>query len=246
MRVVVQLPQPSGPPTAGGYVCVENGILPVVPARRDPRRDALLLLEPATVADAKPAKVSPGKDVAVRIFGLRFQPEIVAVPAGAQVVFRNDDRLAVTLVSSEAPGLFPSAPLQPGASLSVAAPSGTQTLSVRVLEQPQMRATLLTPRGPHRHLKWSPSGEVGLVEMDVPAGVYMARMFFAHHYVASQALTVPEAVATSASKDGQAATEIVLRTTLSSSMSPSASPSASPDGTSPPPSTDAGRGGSAE
>jgi hypothetical protein len=240
VRVVVQLPQPSGPPSTFGYVCVENGILPVVPSRRDPRRDALLLLEAAEPsADAKPAaKASPAKDVAIRIFGLRFQPEILAVPAGAQVVFRNDDRLPVTLVSSEAPRLFPTTPLPPGATLAVVAPPGTGTLSVRVLEQPQMRATLLTPRGPHRHLRWSPSGEVGVVEMDVPPGVYMARVFFAHHYVASQALTVPDPAVPGRASDSKEATEIVLRTTPASSLSS--------DGPSPRPSTEPGRGGSAE
>ncbi len=240
MRVVVQLPQPSGPPATSGYVCVENGILPVVPPRRDPRRDALLLLEPAdSQPEAKPAsKAGPSKDVAIRIFGLRFLPEIVAVPAGAQVVFRNDDRLPVTLVSSEAPRLFPSAPLPPGATLSVVTPPGTSTLSVRVLEQPQMRATLLTPRGPHRHLKWSPSGEVGVVELDVPPGVYRARVFFAHHYVASQALTVLDRAATGAAA-GLEATELVLRTTPAPPLPSSNSPSSRP-------SIEDGRGGAAE
>ncbi len=101
-----------------------------------------------------------------------------------------------------------------------------------------MRATLLTPRGPHRHLRWSPSGEVGVVEMDVPPGVYMARVFFAHHYVASQALTVPDPAVPGRASDSKEATEIVLRTTPASSLSS--------DGPSPRPSTEPGRGGSAE
>lgn len=253
VRVVVQLPQPSAPPERHGYVCVENGTLPVVPPRRDPRRDALLLLEPSEgSAEAKPgAKPAASKDVAIRIFGLRFLPEIVAVPPGAQVVFRNDDRLPVTLVSSEAPRLFPNASLPPGATLSVVTPPGVNTLSVRVLEQPQMRATLLTPRGPYRHLKWSQSGEVGVVEMDLPPGVYMARVFFAHHYVASQSLTVPAPPAGGGPGTSKDATEIVLRTTAASSpaLAPSLSPPSAPPspGEVPPsPSTDEGRAGSAE
>ena len=228
VRVVVHLPQPSGPPPVAGYVCMENGVLPVVPPRRDPRREALLLIEPvepidsARPADAVPAATQPGpgankKATTVRIFGMRFQPEVVAASDGVPVVFRNDDRLPVTLVSSEAPRLFPTTPLLPGATLAVSLPDGINTLSVRALEHPQMRATLLLPKGPWRHFRWSQGGDIGLAELDLPAGVYVARVFFAHHYVASQALTVPaDDPAAAAGKPlrpgaGAEATEIVLR-----------------------------------
>ena len=220
VRVVVHLPQPSGPPSTAGYVCVENGVLPVVSSRRDPRRDALLLIEPVepSSAAAKPAAAVAKKAPTVRIFGMRFQPEIVASTDGTPVVFRNDDRLPVTLVSSEAPRLFPSTPLQPGATLSVSVPAGMNTLSVRVLEHPQMHATLLVPKGPWRHLKWSAGGDMGLAELDLSPGVYVARVFFAHHYVASQALSVPADEATDAAGKPPAkpagaqadATEVVL------------------------------------
>lgn len=228
VRVVVHLPQQSGPPSAAGYVCVENGVLPVVPPRRDPRREAMLLIEPveptptaqlaeADAADGKAGSSATKKSSTVRIFGMRFHPEIIAATEEVPVVFRNDDRLPVTLLSVEAPRLFPTTPLLPGATLAVAIPAGLSTLSVRVLEHPQMRSTLLVPKGIWRHLKWSHGGDIGLVELDLPAGVYVTRVFFAHHYVASQALTVAtdEPAAASADNTRHAAsteaTEIVLR-----------------------------------
>lgn len=241
VRVVVHLPQQSGPPSTAGYVCMENGVLPVVPPRRDPRRDALLLIEPVepTSAAAKPTAATAKKAPTVRILGMRFQPEIVASSDGTPVVFRNDDRLPVTLVSSEAPRLFPSTPLQPGATLSVAVPAGMNSLSVRVVEHPQMHATLLVPKGPWRHLRWSAGGDMGVAELDLPGGVYVARVFFAHHYVASQALSVPTDEATDASgkpsgkpsaKPAGApvdATEVVLN--VASEKGAEAGPAAAPD-----------------
>lgn len=243
VRVVVHLPQPSGPPSVPGYVCVENGVLPVVPPRRDPRREALLFLEPVEPAaptepaTAKSSSATSKKGATVRIFGMRFQPEIVAATDGTPVVFRNEDRLPVTLVSSEAPRLFPATPLQPGATLSVSIPAGMSSLSVRVLEHPQMRATLLLPKGPWRHLKWSPGGDMGLAELDLPAGIYVARLFFAHHYVASQPLTVPadDAAPEKGARPAVSgeATEIILRAETASPVagraSASPSPSALPD-----------------
>lgn len=241
VRVVVHLPQPSAPPRVAGYVCVENGVLPVVPPRRDPRREALLLVE--AVEPSQPAREATGPDdshankntnkkaATVRIFGMRFQPEILPTSDSAQVVFRNDDRLPVTLVSSEAPRLFPSVPLVPGATLSITVPAGMSTLSVRALEHPQMRSTLLVPKGPWRHLKWSQGGDIGLAELDLPAGVYVARVFFAHHYVASQALSVSaEDASDKSGRPGSAAeaTEIILRaaTAEAAAGSPSAGASA--------------------
>lgn len=242
VRVVVHLPQPSGPPPVAGYVRMENGVLPVVSPRRDSRREALLLIEPvepARPADAAPSEAQPApsankKATTVRIFGMRFQPEVVAGSDGVPVVFRNDDRLPVTLVSSEAPRLFPTTPLLPGATLAVSLPDGMNTLSVRALEHPQMRATLLLPKGPWRHFRWSQGGDIGLAELDLPAGVYVARVFFAHHYVASQALTVPaDDPASAAGKPprlgaSREATEIVLRAAAQTPTPSASAPSLVP------------------
>ena len=208
VRAIVHLPRPSGPPKTVGYVCVENGVLPIAPPHRDPRREAIVVLQPVQPdggGDEQAARpTSPGappKSVNIRIFGMRFLPEVVAVPPGAQVVLRNDDRLPVTLQSREAPRLFAAAALPPGGTLVLAPPSGDSgTISISSAEYPQMRATLLVPRGPHRVVKWSPGGEAGVAELEVAPGVYQARLFFAHHYVASQAVSVPES-----------GTEVVLR-----------------------------------
>lgn len=218
VHVIVHMRPENPPAPPAGYVYMVNGVLPIGPPLRDPRPDAVLVLDSPTVDSS--ARPSPASDdsaatdessgiagagapdpaatavppssappIEVRLYGARTLPEVIVAPAGTQVIFRNDDRRPVTLRCRQAPELFPHPALAPGTRLAVTAPRPGE-FELRSVEYPHLRATLIVPRGPAARLTWSSLGEVGEARLNVPPGNYLARLFFLHRYVAAQAVTV--------------------------------------------------------
>jgi hypothetical protein len=186
VHAIVHLRPENPPAPPAGYVHMVNGVLPIAPPLRDPRLDAVLVLEPAAATRTTPP---PPSTVEVRIYGARSLPEIIIASPDSQVIFRNDDRRPLTLSCANAKELFPSAPLPPGSRLAVTAP-GPGQYELRSLEYPHLQATLLVARGPASHLQFSPYGQVGVAQLEAPEGAYKARLFFLHRYVAAQDVTV--------------------------------------------------------
>jgi hypothetical protein len=212
VHAIVHL-RPENPPAAAtGYVYTVNGVLPIAPPPRDPRTDAVLVLEPRQEQPAPAA--SADSPVLVRVVGARVVPEIVLAMPGTQVIFRNDERRPVTLYCRQAAELFPSTPLPPGARLAVTPPRPGQ-FELRSVEYPHLRATLLSPRGPASRVEFGKVGEVGVARLEVPDGQYLARLFFQHRFIAEKDVTVstapgPAAAPGSASSPAPGPTEFVL------------------------------------
>ncbi len=185
-----------------------NGVLPIAPPLRDPRLDAVLVLEPVggsgSGAGRALSNAAPAASIEVRLHGARLLPAVILATAESQVVFGNDDRRPLTLLCAQAQELFPSTPLLPGVRLAVS-PPGPGQFDLRSAEYPDLHATLLVPRGPASRLQWSPLGEIGEARFDVPEGIYQARLFFLHHYIAAQEVTVKRP-----GPGGAAASEFVL------------------------------------
>src|SRR5262249_32485645 len=148
LHAIVHLRPENPPAEAVGYVHSVNGVLPVAPPLRDPRFDAVLVLEPKDEGGAakEPSAAPPSgvPPVEVHLIGSRAEPEIIIAPLGAQVIFANDDRRPLTLSCRQAQELFPSAPLPPGGRLAVKPPAAGQ-FELRSAELPHLKATLLVP-----------------------------------------------------------------------------------------------------
>lgn len=190
VHAIVHLRSENPPAAASGYVYMANGVLPIGPSLRDPRQDAVLVLEPSAGSEAVPQpSAASAAPVEVRIYGARALPEIIVAGPNTPILFRNDDRRSVTLLCRQARELFPNVPLAPGSRLAVT-PPGPGQFDLRSTEYPHLRATLLVPRGRFSRLEWNAVGEVGVAKLDMPEGTYQARLFFLHRYVAAQEVTV--------------------------------------------------------
>lgn len=180
----------SSRPAKLGYVRVQNGVLPIAPPLQDPRADAVLVLEPpvglqASVTPA-PAATEP---IEVKLYGLRFSPAVVLAAPGAKVVLRNEDRLPVTLRCASDKTLIPSAPLQPGAKLTITLPSHGEFV-IDSPEYPHLRGLLLAPRGIASRLTLSEFGTVGVAHVDAPPGVYLAKLLLGGRIASSTQVMV--------------------------------------------------------
>jgi hypothetical protein len=189
VNAIVHLRPENPPPKPTGYVYMVNGVLPIAPPLRDPRLDAVLVMEPTEPRPPAQAAAPPPLPVEVLLYGARFLPEVIVAAPGAQIIFRNDDRRPVTLLCQQAKEMFPSTPLPPGSRLAVL-PPGPGQYELRSVEYPHLQATLLVPRGPASHLSFGSLGEVGVAQFDVPEGNYQAKLFFLHRYVASKDVAI--------------------------------------------------------
>lgn len=239
VHAIVQL-RPENPPAPPvGYVQTVNGVLPIAPPLRDPRLDAVLVLEPAEEPNgSQAALLAAAAPIDVRLFGTRLQPAVIVAAPGRQIVFRNDDRRPVTLFSRQLRELLPSTPLSPGAGVSITAPGAGQ-YDIGSVEYPHLVGTLLVPRGPASRLEWSNLGELGVAWLDVPAGTYHARLFFLHRYIAAMDVVISPSGATGRPKAAegpsvtlastptsqQKTSEFVLRAVWPTAASSSSSPS---------------------
>lgn len=187
----------SGPGAGGdrlGYVRLPNGVLPIAAPSLEARGEPLLLLEPDP-APSEPSDATGAGAVAEaeqRLYGMRLLPHVLLLKPGARVSLRNDDRQPVTLRCPEAPTLLPSAPIEPGARVTVTLPpSLPPRLSLTSPDYPHLRGLWLVPRGAVARLTLGDQGAVGAAKLELPAGRYKMTLLVGAHVAVERALEVP-------------------------------------------------------
>lgn len=174
-----------------GYVRLPNGVLPIAPPAVDPKADALLLIEPiGGDASGLPTSEPPKEATEQRLYGMRLAPAVLLVKAGTKVSLRNDDRQPVSLRCAEAPTLFPSDALQPGAQVTVTAPA-SETLTITSPDYPHLRGLWLSPRGVSTRLAVGDQGSVGVAKLDLPEGRYQLTLLIGARIALRRELAVP-------------------------------------------------------
>lgn len=164
----LELPAPPPRPeaTTHGFLDrAENPLAPLRPYSVTPQ----LVVE--LDGDEKPA--APPQ-VTWRLLGESFERPVIAVPAGSEVVIRDDSKTAHTLVAKEDPKLLPPGPINP---------SGTKPFRVTK----ETVYTIGDPDAPHLHgtiivvntLYIGYPDESGRFEIaDVPPGSYRLRIWY--------------------------------------------------------------------
>lgn len=183
-----------------GYVRLPNGVLPIASPAVDPKADALVLIDPIGPigplgssggdANALPASEAAKESAEQRLYGMRFAPAVLLVKAGTRVSLRNDDRQPVSLRCAEAPSLFPSEPLQPGAQITITAPAA-ETLTITSPDYPHLRGLWLSPRGVSTRLAVGDQGSVGVAKLDLPEGRYQLTLLVGSKIAFRRELAVP-------------------------------------------------------
>jgi plastocyanin len=179
VKGTVKLPDEARPAEPiSGHWRVENGVLPVQPSA-DSRGEVVVVLEPATPAKAEPPTVT------VELRGLRMEPRVLAVPAGATVQFKNSDRGPHTLFVEKGSSMMPPEPTPAG-----------QTRQQRFLvpgeykvrdeEYPHVWGMVLAVNSPFTATA-EPNGNF---KIDAPDGKYTARVWWRGGWVLSQPVTV--------------------------------------------------------
>jgi plastocyanin len=162
---------------------VENGIVGVLAALRDPRASMVVLLE-GTDAKVEPPAASP--TMVLRDGGLF--PAVLPVVTGTTVEFRNEDHRTHSLhaVGAERASFEPQ-PTAPGAQRSQRFRSlGAQ--EIRCAEVPHVRATVLVLSS----RLFSKVDDAGAFKIaGVPTGRYSLRVWYAGSYVHGQPIDVP-------------------------------------------------------
>lgn len=184
--------RPARPPL--GYLRLPSGVLPIAAPIFDPRPEAILLLTPE--AGTAPPPAPPAKPVELSIYGQRITPAQVALPVGAQLTLRNDDRITYTLhrpqaLSAANPPLFSDTQLSPGARVTVpVAAAGEHVFASK--DHPHTTALLvaLRPGEQASSLELGPARETGVARFEAPEGRYTLTLLLGLRAAAQQAVTL--------------------------------------------------------
>lgn len=158
---------PRAPSATKGFIeRVEN---PLAPARQvSVTPHMVVVLE----GDAKPT--APGQ-VTWALLGESFARPVLAVPAGAEVVIRNESHVARTLVAAEDPKLVPAGPINPKGTKSFRPTEPGKTFTFGDADAPHLTGTIVVVNTPY----------VGFVDDngkfeidDVAEGTYKLRIFY--------------------------------------------------------------------
>jgi hypothetical protein len=171
-------PRSAEPPS--GYWRVENGQLPILPPA-EARSEAVVVLEPAT--PPKPPETAPTFVVELR--GLRLDPRVVAVPVGAIVQFKNDDRGPHTLYVEHASSMMAPEPT-PAGQIRAQKFLAAGEYHLRDEDYPHLSGTVLAVATPYTAV----IDANGAFKLDAPEGKYTAKIWWRGAWVLSQAVTV--------------------------------------------------------
>lgn len=165
---------------------IDNGILPVVPRAIDPRTECVLMLQPRGESKAKDARKPSEETITVEVRGLRLQPSVIAVPVGATLEIKNEDRVPHTLYTA-APEetVLPLRPTPAGATRQ----ERMQRAGVFTLlddELPHVRGWIIVTDGA---TAMRPD-EKGAFRGEVPDGRYTLRLYFRGNIVVERDLDV--------------------------------------------------------
>jgi hypothetical protein len=181
VRGQVTIPADRGDAPIEGLWRVDNGVLPVVPRAIDPRVECALVLVPLKAE-------APKKDdnVTVELRGLRMSPTAIAVPLGAQVDFKNEDRVPRTLYTAAPEETV--VPLRPTPANATRSEKMTRPGTFLLLddELPHVRGWLIVmPGGINVKLD-----EHGAFNAQVKEGRYNVKLFFRGSYVVERDIDV--------------------------------------------------------
>jgi hypothetical protein len=161
-----------------GHWRIENGVVPVAAKTPDPRSEIVVVLEGKAEGSAKTEAVA-----AMDLHGLRIDPRVVVVAAGASMLLKNSDRSPHTLTIEG--GVMSSTALPAGASRTVKL--GTAgVFAVRDEDFPHIEGTVVVVSTP---LATVADGQ-GNFKIDAPEGTYTLRVFYRGQWVLTQPLTL--------------------------------------------------------
>jgi hypothetical protein len=164
----VELPPAVRPePASHGFLDrAENALAPVRPYSVAPQ----LVVE--LVGDEKPA--APPQ-VTWKMLGETFDRPVLAAPAGAEVVIKDESKTPRTLVAKEDAKLIPPGPLNPGGTKSFRANDAGKVYTIGDPDAPHLKGTLIVVNT----LYVGYPDESGKFEItDVPAGAYKLRIWY--------------------------------------------------------------------
>ena len=165
---------PDHPPMAthGFLDRVENPLAPLRPV--DVTRQMVIVLE----GDEKPAAPP---EVNWELVGDSFAPEVVAAPAGAEVIIKDVTQQARTLVAKEDPKLVPAGPINPGGTKSFRPQQAGKLYTIGDPDAPHLIGRLIVVDTPFVAYP----DETGHFEFaDVPPGAYKLRIWYAGGWLA--------------------------------------------------------------
>ncbi len=183
VRAQIAVPADRSDPSTDGLWRIDNGVLPVLPRAIDPRSECLLVLSPRGKAPTKDARKEDV--VAAELRGLRLVPAVIAVPLGATLEIKNEDRVPHTLLSVEPDGPLLPRPTPAGAVRSehMQRPG---VFGVIDDELPHLRGWVIVTDG---GVALRPDDK-GVVKGEVPDGRYTARLFYRGAYVVERDVEV--------------------------------------------------------
>ena len=169
--LVGKLELPAAPerpePAAKGFVDrVENPLAPVKGFSVAPQ----LVVE--LVGDEKPAT---GPQIVWRLVGESFERPVIAAPAGAEIVIKDDSKIARSLVAKEDPKLIPAGPINPGGTKPFRVNDAGKIYTIADSDAPHLHGTIIVVNT----LYIGYPDESGKYEItDVPPGAYKLRVWY--------------------------------------------------------------------
>lgn len=157
----------------------ENPVAPVRPVN--------VASHMVVVLEGAEAKTDATAQVQWDLVGESLARPVLAVPAGSEVVIRNQSKTARTLVAVEDPNLLPAGTLNPTGNKSFRVPAPT-VLTITEKATPHLRGTLVVVATPHV----AAVSEANKFELaNVPEGTYKLRVFYKDAWVHEESVTVP-------------------------------------------------------
>jgi hypothetical protein len=158
--------------TRDGHWRVDNGVLPVGPRWPDPRSDVVVVLEsekspPKKGADDKSPTIN------MELHGLRLDPRVLVVPVGANVAFKNSDRVPHTLYLENAATLLGPESQPAGQTRSVRLLTSAE-YAVRDQEYPHIEGTIVAVESPYA----AQVDEKGGFKLEAPEGKYRLKVYW--------------------------------------------------------------------
>jgi hypothetical protein len=183
LRGQLTMPAERADSGSDGLWRIDNGILPVVPRTIDPRSECVIVLIPKAEKKDKDKKE---ETVTVELRGLKLAQTAIAVPVGAQLDLKNEDRVPHTLYTA-APDetVMPMRPTPAGNVRS----EKMQRAGIFMLlddELPHIRGWLVVTDG---GITVRPD-ERGAFSATVPDGRYAMKLFFRGGYVVERDLDI--------------------------------------------------------
>lgn len=159
-------PERPEPPAKGFVDRFENPLAPVKGFSVAPELVVELL------GDEKPA--APPQ-IVWRLVGESFERSVIAAPAGAEIVIKDDSKIARTLVAKEDPKLVPPGPINPGGTKPFRVNEAGKVYSIGDPDAPHLRGTIIVVNT----LYIGYPDESGRYEItDVAPGSYKLRVWY--------------------------------------------------------------------